>query len=87
MLVARAMLTALFPIGDDNFDRKRTPFVTWTLISINVLVYVLLQLPNNAFTYGFATIPGDMGGQSQCSGPLCRIHGFQYLLGCYYAIE
>ena len=33
----------LFPIGDENRDRRTTPFVNYTLIAINVLVFVFLQ--------------------------------------------
>ena len=33
-----------FPIGDDNPSRRR-PLLTWTLIAVNVLVYLLVNLP------------------------------------------
>ncbi len=35
----------MFPLGDDNTDRRSVPFVTWALIAINVAVF-LLQLQN-----------------------------------------
>jgi membrane associated rhomboid family serine protease len=54
------MLTALFPIGDDNSDRHIRPVVTYALIGLNILIFVLLQLPSNAFTYGFAVIPAEI---------------------------
>ena len=31
------------PIGDDNRDRRLTPFVNYALIAANILVFVLLQ--------------------------------------------
>lgn len=53
------MLTGLIPIGDDNEDRIQTPYVTYTLVVINILVYVFLQGlgGNNAFTYGYSVVP------------------------------
>ena len=54
------MLTMLFPIGDDNSDRHITPYVTYALIAINIAVFVLLQLPNDAFTYGYSVIPAEI---------------------------
>ncbi len=54
------MLTMLFPIGDDNSDRQNTPYVTYALIALNIAVFILLQLPNNAFTYGFSVIPAEI---------------------------
>jgi len=36
----------LFPLGDDNSMRRRTPVVTWVLIGINVLVF-LYQMSNS----------------------------------------
>ena len=52
----------IFPIGDDNSDRTRTPYVNYFLIAANVLVFVFLQgMGNNeAFTYGLATVPQEI---------------------------
>lgn len=33
----------MLPIGDDNRNRLRTPFVTWLLIASNILVFVFFQ--------------------------------------------
>ncbi len=54
------MLTMLFPIGDDNSDRHITPYITYALIALNVAVFVLLQLPNDAFTYGYSVVPAEI---------------------------
>jgi rhomboid family protein len=48
----------LFPIGDDNRGRKIVPYVTYTLIAINVLVYFLLQ--TEAFTMGYSVVPREI---------------------------
>lgn len=54
------MLTLLFPLGDDNSDRRITPYVTYALIALNLAVFILLQLPSDAFTYGYAVIPAEI---------------------------
>ena len=52
----------VFPIGDDNTGRLRTPFVTYLLIALNVLVFVFLQGmgTNERFTYAFSTVPQEI---------------------------
>ena len=52
----------VFPIGDDNTGRLRTPYVTYLLIAMNVLVFVFLQgMGNNEqFTYAFSTVPQEI---------------------------
>ncbi len=49
----------MFPIRDDSTGRIRTPYVTYALIALNVLVFVFLQGigTNEKFTYAFSTIP------------------------------
>lgn len=52
----------LFPLGDDNTGRVRTPYVTWALIAANVLIFVFLQGcgANTRFTNAFATVPAEI---------------------------
>ena len=52
----------MFPIGDDNTGRVRTPYVTYALIALNVLVFVFLQGmgTNEKFTYAFSTVPQEI---------------------------
>jgi membrane associated rhomboid family serine protease len=52
----------VFPIGDDNTGRLRTPYVTYALIALNVLVFVFLQGmgTNERFTYAFSTVPQEI---------------------------
>ena len=54
------MLTMLLPIGDDNSDRHITPYVTYVLIALNIAIFMLLQLPNQAFTYGYSVVPAEI---------------------------
>jgi membrane associated rhomboid family serine protease len=52
----------LFPIGDDNSDRRTTPYVNYLLIAINILVFVFLQGigQNTRFTYAYSTVPEEI---------------------------
>lgn len=52
----------MIPIGDDNSDRKIFPIVNYLLIAVNILVFVFLQNmdPNGAFTFAYATVPGEI---------------------------
>jgi membrane associated rhomboid family serine protease len=52
----------LFPIADENTDRRTTPFVNYVLIGINVLVFVFLQGlgSNEKFTYAYSTVPKEI---------------------------
>lgn len=52
----------MFPVGDDNTGRISTPYVTYLLIALNVLVFVFLQGlgANDQFTYAFSTVPEEI---------------------------
>lgn len=52
----------MFPVGDDNSDRLRTPYINYTLIAINVLVFIFLQKMGTDldFTYSYSTVPGEI---------------------------
>lgn len=52
----------VFPLGDDNSDRRLTPVVNYILIVLNVLVFVAFQGlgANDKFTYKFATVPAEI---------------------------
>ncbi|GAA4325084.1 rhomboid family intramembrane serine protease [Flaviaesturariibacter amylovorans] len=52
----------MLPIGDDNSDRIRTPYINYALIALNVIVFVWLQQlgSNTAFTLGYATVPAEI---------------------------
>jgi membrane associated rhomboid family serine protease len=47
------------PLGDDNTDRTITPYVTYTLVGLNVLVFFILQ-QSDAFTYGYSYVPAEI---------------------------
>jgi membrane associated rhomboid family serine protease len=50
----------VLPIADQNLPGRGPAFVTLTLIVINVLVFFFLQLPDDAFTYSWATVPREI---------------------------
>ncbi len=60
----------MFPIGDDNSDRIRTPFVNYIFVGINILVFLLLQQvsSNESFTYAFSLVPQEITTGVDISG-------------------
>jgi membrane associated rhomboid family serine protease len=52
----------LFPIADENADRRITPFVNYALIGLNILVFVFFQGigSNEKFTYAYSTVPAEI---------------------------
>ena len=63
----------LFPIGDDNTGRRIVPVVTYTLILINVMLF-LYQLANPDFTYGYSVVPAEITRGEDITG-IVRIGG------------
>jgi rhomboid family protein len=52
----------MLPIGDDNSDRTRFPFVNYILIALNIFVFVFFQRlgADVGFTYSHSTVPGEI---------------------------
>jgi len=52
----------IMPLGDDNTDRRITPFVNYVLIALNILVFVLFQGlgSNDKFTMAWSTVPAEI---------------------------
>ena len=52
----------VFPIGDDNRDRKTVPIVNYLLIALNIFVYVYWQRlgVDDHFTYAYSTVPAEI---------------------------
>lgn len=52
----------IMPLGDDNTDRHRTPFVNYVLLALNIVVFVFLQGlgSNDEFTMAFSTVPAEI---------------------------
>ncbi len=49
----------MFPIGDDNSDRHRLPFVTYLFIAANVGIFLLELQRGEAFIREWAFIPAE----------------------------
>ena len=52
----------VFPVGDDNSDRRSFPFVTIALLVANVFVFVVLQGmgANEDFTMAYVQVPAEI---------------------------
>ena len=52
----------LLPIGDDNRDRRTTPFINYLLILVNIFVFIYWQRwgTDMHFTFAYATVPGEI---------------------------
>ena len=52
----------VFPVGDDNSDRRTFPFVTIALLAANVFVFAVLQGmgSNDAFTMAYVQVPREI---------------------------
>jgi membrane associated rhomboid family serine protease len=50
------------PIGDDNSAIKERPYITYALIALNVLVWIICQgmNGNSEFTFAFSTVPAEI---------------------------
>lgn len=52
----------MIPIGDDNSERRLTPVVTWILVCINVLVFLLELISGDWFIQYWSFIPARFTG-------------------------
>ena len=50
---------SMFPIGDDNSQRRTTPYVTFVLIGLNVAVFLLELSAGDPFIRQWAFIPAE----------------------------
>lgn len=50
----------IFPIGDDQVKGGSKPIFSYAFIAINIAVFVLLQLGNEAFTYANSAVPYEI---------------------------
>jgi membrane associated rhomboid family serine protease len=50
----------LLPIGDDNSGRTITPYVTYALVGINIVVFIVQWAAGDSFTYAYSVIPYEI---------------------------
>lgn len=60
----------MFPLSDDNSDRKITPWVNYILIALNIIVFVLFQGmgANDSFTNAFSCVPQEIASGQDLAG-------------------
>ena len=59
----------MLPIGDQGEEQGGLPIVNIAIIAINVLVFVFLQLPSDAFTMAYSAIPLEITTGQDLIGP------------------
>jgi membrane associated rhomboid family serine protease len=69
----------MLPLKDENIPGRGPAFVTLILIAVNVAVFVLLQLPDESFTYAWAAVPLEITSGQDYVGPV-RIDGGSFFL-------
>ena len=76
----------MFPLGDDNSQRRTLPVVTYGLIGVNVIVFLLELSGGDAFINAWAFVPArfaaNPGGQAITIFTAMFMHGgWMHLLG------
>ena len=61
----------MFPIGDDNSDRRIQPIVNYAILGLNILVFLILQQlgSNEAFDNAFSLVPREITNGVDLVGP------------------
>lgn len=61
----------MFPLSDDNSDRRITPWINYVLIFLNVVVFVIFQGlgQNEAFNSAFSCVPHEIVTNTDVIGP------------------
>lgn len=63
----------MIPVGDDDSDRIRPPYINYLLILINLFVFVYYQHigSNTNFTYSYCTVPAEIvSGHDYITNPV-----------------
>jgi membrane associated rhomboid family serine protease len=59
----------LLPIGDDNTGRRSTPLVVYSLVAINIVMFLIQLSQGEAFTYAYAAVPYEITKGVDLVGP------------------
>jgi len=61
----------MFPIGDDNSDRRIQPIINYAILGLNILVFLILQQlgSNEAFDNAFSLVPREITNGIDLVGP------------------
>ncbi|MGH2379250.1 MAG: rhomboid family intramembrane serine protease, partial [Candidatus Limnocylindria bacterium] len=60
----------MIPVGDTAHPRGGIPLVNLAVITANLAVFFLLQLPDDAFTMAFSSIPHEITTGEDLVGPV-----------------
>jgi membrane associated rhomboid family serine protease len=60
----------MIPVGDESHPRGGIPLVNLVVIAINLAVFFLLQLPDDAFTMAYSAIPHEITTGEDLIGPV-----------------
>jgi membrane associated rhomboid family serine protease len=77
----------MMPIGDEAHPRGGLPLINLLIIGINLAVFFLLQVPDEAFTMGFSTVPREIATGEDLVGPVrvqlpnCETETLQHTAG------
>lgn len=58
----------VMPLGDDNLDRRSVPIVTYALIAINVVVWLLELGGGERFINGYSAVPFEITNNTDLVG-------------------
>src|SRR6476661_5009730 len=50
----------VMPLGDDDLDRRTVPVITYALIAVNILVWLLELSQGEKFINGYSTVPFEI---------------------------
>lgn len=66
----------MFPISDDNSDRRTIPYVNYAIIILNIVVFIVLQGggSNERFTYAFSCVPQEILNGQDIDHPVSVIN-------------
>ncbi len=59
----------MIPVGDDSHPRGGLPLVNLVIIAVNLAVFILVQLPSEAFTMAYSAIPKEILTGTDLVGP------------------
>lgn len=63
----------LIPLSDDNTGRQTTPYVVYTFIALNIIVFIIQFVQGDRFTLGYAAVPYEIVNNTDLVNPRGRV--------------
>ena len=57
----------MFPVGDDNTQRRTTPYVTFALVGLNILVFLIELSGGDQFIQDWAFVPARFSANPEAN--------------------